>query len=69
MATTTGTIRELLGGFGFIAPDDGGRAVFFHRHCTSGEYFSNLQIGDRVAYEPEPSDRGPRAGVVRRIKE
>jgi len=61
----TGTIARLLidKGFGFIR-DDSGQEWFFHRSSVQGS-FDQLNEGQRVAFDEEPSAKGPRAGNVR----
>ena len=61
-----GTIARLLidKGFGFIR-DDNGVEHFFHRSSVRGEIFELLREGQRVAFEPEDTGKGPRAGTVR----
>ena len=61
----TGTIARLLidKGFGFIR-DEGGIEHFFHRSSVQGS-FDQLNEGQRVSFEEEPSAKGPRAGNVR----
>ena len=44
-------------GFGFITPDDGGDDVFVH----SSGLKENINEGDKVTYELEQGDRGPKA--------
>jgi CspA family cold shock protein len=60
-----GTIKRLVRdrGFGFIR-DDGGQEWFFHRSSVQGN-FDQLNEGQRVSFEEEPSAKGPRAGNVR----
>ena len=60
-----GTIKRLVRdrGFGFIR-DDGGQEWFFHRSSVSGS-FDQLNEGQRVSFEEEPSQKGPRAGHIR----
>ena len=60
-----GTIKRLVQdrGFGFIL-DDGGQEWFFHRSSVQGS-FEELKDGQRVSFDEEPSDKGPRAGNVR----
>ena len=60
-----GTIKRLVRdrGFGFIR-DDGGQEWFFHRSSVAGS-FDQLNEGQRVSFEEEPSAKGPRAGNVR----
>jgi CspA family cold shock protein len=61
----TGVIKRLVRdrGFGFIK-DDGGREWFFHRSAVQGS-FDDLKENQRVSFDEEPSDKGPRAGNVR----
>jgi cold shock protein len=54
-------------GFGFITPDDGSQDLFVHQSAISGEGFRSLNEGDKVSYEPEDSDKGPRAANVETI--
>ncbi len=60
-----GQIKRLVRdrGFGFIR-DDGGQEWFFHRSSVEGN-FDQLNEGQRVTFEEEPSAKGPRAGNVR----
>src|SRR3954469_20386508 len=60
-----GTIKRLVRdrGFGFIR-DDGGQEWFFHRSSVQGN-FDQLNEGQRVSFDEEPSPKGPRAGNVR----
>jgi len=60
-----GQIKRLVRdrGFGFIR-DDGGQEWFFHRSSVQGN-FDQLNEGQRVSFEEEPSAKGPRAGNVR----
>jgi cold shock protein len=62
---SSGTIKRLVRdrGFGFIR-DDGGQEWFFHRSSVQGS-FDQLNEGQRVQFEEEPSAKGPRAGNVR----
>ncbi|MBI2037646.1 MAG: cold shock domain-containing protein [Candidatus Magasanikbacteria bacterium] len=62
----TGTIKTLVvdKNFGFITPDDGSKDIFFHASALSGLQFSELQKGDKVSFDVEQSDKGPRAANV-----
>jgi len=52
-------------GFGFIAADDG-QEYFFHRSgLDSSLEFDTLRGGERVSFDIERSDKGPRARQVR----
>lgn len=63
----TGSVKKVVSdrGFGFIAADDG-QEYFFHRSGvdTSLE-FDRLAGGERVSFDIESSDKGPRARQVR----
>jgi CspA family cold shock protein len=61
-----GTIKRLVRdrGFGFIR-DDGGQEWFFHRSSVEAGSFDQLNEGQRVSFDEEPSQKGPRAGNIR----
>ncbi|MGF1526162.1 MAG: cold-shock protein [Candidatus Competibacterales bacterium] len=52
-------------GFGFIAPEDGGRDVFVHYSVIEGQGFRTLAEGQRVEYEFQLSPKGPQATRVK----
>lgn len=52
-------------GFGFIEPDAGGKAVFFHVESAGGIPLNELRPGTRVSYDTEMGPRGVRARNVR----
>ena len=57
---TSGAIKSLReNGFGFIAPDGGGRNsdLFFHRSAVVGVDFDSLQEGQLVTFDVEPDPR------------
>jgi CspA family cold shock protein len=54
-------------GFGFITPDDGSKDLFVHQSAINGEGFRSLNEGDKVSYESEESDKGPRAANVEKV--
>jgi CspA family cold shock protein len=63
----TGTVKKVVGerGFGFIAAEDG-QEYFFHRSgMDSSLTFEQLGAGERVSFDVERSDKGPRAAHVR----
>ncbi len=63
----TGTIKRVTDkGFGFITPDGGDKDLFFHSSALVGVTFTELQVGDKVTFETEDSDKGPRAKNVSR---
>jgi len=53
-------------GFGFITPDDGSQDLFFHSSGLVDVSFDQLREGDKVTFEAEQSDKGPRATNVAR---
>lgn len=57
-------------GFGFITPegmaDEKANNVFFHSTSLEGVTFAELAIGEKVEFEKQDSDKGPRAVGVKR---
>ena len=63
----TGSVKTMNEkGFGFITPDDGGKDLFFHQTGLVGVNFDELKPGDKVAFDTEESEKGPRATNVQR---
>ena len=56
-------------GYGFIAPEDGGKDIFVHYTSIEGEGFRSLKDGEAVEFELVESDKGLQAHHVRRAKE
>jgi cold shock protein len=48
-------------GFGFIAPEDGGKDVFVHVTAVQAAGLRGLTEGQRVNFDVEPDKRGPKA--------
>lgn len=62
-----GTVKRVVPerGFGFITGEDG-QEYFFHRTALSSSLsFETLTPNQRVSFEVESSDKGPRASRVR----
>ncbi|MBU1613330.1 cold shock domain-containing protein [Patescibacteria group bacterium] len=61
-----GTIKTVIAekNFGFIAPEDGAKDLFFHATSLSGVEFSQLKPGYAVSFDVEESEKGPRAANV-----
>jgi CspA family cold shock protein len=65
--TQNGIIKTLKEkGFGFITPEGGDKDVFFHSDSLVGVMFDELKEGEKVTFETEASDKGPRAVNVQR---
>ena len=64
----TGTIARLIAdrGFCFIKTSQG-QDYFCHMSALPPGDFNELKVGDRVSFESEPSDKGPRAARVERL--
>jgi CspA family cold shock protein len=65
-----GTIKRVIRdrGFGFIRAADG-QEVFFHRTSLQQLNFDSLREGERVEFEMESGEKGPRATSVSPPKE
>lgn len=63
----TGTVKWFneSKGFGFIAPDDGGKDVFVHYSSIANSGFRTLAEGQSVTYEVENGPKGPQASNVK----
>jgi CspA family cold shock protein len=48
-------------GFGFISPDGGAKDVFVHATAVEAAGMSGLQEGERVQFDVQPDERGPKA--------
>lgn len=53
-----GVIQHVLDGFGFIAPQQGGPNLYFHRSDLKNYKFDDLSAGMRVAYRTGENARG-----------
>ena len=51
-------------GYGFIAPDEGGKDLFVHYSSISGEGYRSLPEGAKVSYEAQQGQKGPEATDV-----
>ena len=53
----TGIVKwfDATKGFGFIAPEDGGKDVFVHKSALAGE---TLQEGQKVSFDTEMTPKG-----------
>ena len=48
-------------GYGFIAPDEGGKDVFVHHSNIVSEGFRTLSEGAKVQFETREGQKGPEA--------
>ena len=64
----TGTVKWFNAdkGFGFITPEDGSKDLFVHHSAIDGDGYRSLDEGEKVTFETQPSDKGPKAANVRR---
>jgi CspA family cold shock protein len=66
---TAGTVKWFnpAKGFGFIAPEGGGKDVFVHQSVIEGFDGKDLSEGQRVEFESELAAKGPQATKVRPV--
>ena len=59
----TGTVKwfNTMKGYGFIAPDEGGKDVFVHITAVQAAGMTSLQEGQRLAYQVVSDKRGVKA--------
>jgi CspA family cold shock protein len=67
----TGTVKWFndAKGYGFIAPDDGGKDLFVHHSNIAGSGFKSLAEGAKVEFESRPGTKGPEATGVKTIQQ
>ena len=59
----TGTVKWFndAKGYGFIAPEDGGKDLLVHHSNIAGDGFKSLTEGAKVEYESREGQKGPEA--------
>ena len=59
----TGTVKWFNDekGYGFIAPEDGGKDLFIHHSNIAGSGFKTLVEGAKVQFESREGTKGPEA--------
>jgi cold shock protein len=70
MTIQTGTVKWFneSKGFGFIAPDDGGKDLFAHFSQITGSGFKTLTENQRVQFEATQGQKGPQASNIRAVE-
>ncbi len=60
---TIGTVKffNTTKGFGFIAPEGGGKDVFVHATAVQAAGLRSLAEGQRVSFDVQPDARGVKA--------
>lgn len=63
MSRVNGTVKFFnhSRGFGFIQPEDGGKDVFVHVTAVQAAGLHSLAEGQRVSFDVEADQRGPKA--------
>ncbi len=64
---TIGTVKffNTTKGFGFIAPEGGGKDVFVHATAVEAAKIPALKEGQRVQFDVQPDARGSKAVNLR----
>ena len=61
MASGTVTWFDRAAGYGYVAPDAGGRALYLHRVSLAGDLRLTLAAGDRLEFETRTGGTEPEA--------
>lgn len=66
----TGTVKTVTDkGFGFIKQDEEENDVFYHESALEGDLAERkLRVGDKVEFEVEQAERGPRAINIKLVE-
>ncbi|MGQ0741405.1 MAG: cold-shock protein [Alphaproteobacteria bacterium] len=64
---TVGTVKffNTTKGFGFIAPEGGGKDVFVHATAVEAAGMRTLTEGQKIAFDIQPDARGSKAVNLR----
>lgn len=63
-----GTIARIMDkGFGFIAREGEEKDLFFHASELQNAAFDDIREGDKVSFDIEDGDKGPRAVNINKI--
>jgi CspA family cold shock protein len=66
---TIGTVKffNTAKGFGFIAPEDGGKDVFVHMTAVEAAGMRSLSEGQKVSFDIQPDARGAKAANLKAV--
>ena len=67
MAIGTVKFFNTTKGFGFIAPDGGGKDVFVHATAVEAAGMRTLNEGQRVEFDIQPDARGSKAANLKAV--
>ena len=67
MAIGTVKFFNTTKGFGFIAPDDGGKDVFVHATAVEASGMRTLNEGQKVEFDIVPDSRGSKAANLKAV--
>jgi CspA family cold shock protein len=67
MAIGTVKFFNTTKGFGFIAPEDGGKDVFVHMTAVQAAGLRSLNEGQRVQFDIQPDARGSKAANLKAL--
>ncbi|HYM17416.1 MAG TPA: cold-shock protein [Micropepsaceae bacterium] len=67
MAIGTVKFFNATKGFGFIAPDGGGKDVFVHVSAVEAAGIRSLSEGQRVSFDIQPDARGAKASNLKLV--
>ena len=67
----TGTVKwfDATKGYGFIAPDDGGKDVFVHISAVQNAGLQGLKENQKITYDIEPGRNGRSAAGNLQVSE
>ena len=65
MAIGTVKFYNSTKGFGFIAPEDGGKDVFVHASAIEMAGMRELSKGQRVSFDIQPDAKGAKVGNLK----
>ncbi|MBP6020932.1 MAG: cold-shock protein [Burkholderiaceae bacterium] len=54
-------------GFGFIAPESGGKDLFAHHSDIQGDGYKSLEENQRVSYVATEGQKGPQATMIQAV--